>query len=149
MSCIICVFVIPGFYLGFYSIYNNLAGYQTNAISAITQFAFLNLDLGRVDWFLVLFEQVSTIITTAVYIYFSGVCFCKVFNIKREQVVEVIIGLALFLLDVFVFKEINTSALNFREITHYFCIFVNYLLPFALILTIKRKNLVKRRKAHV
>ncbi|MCR5553151.1 MAG: spore germination protein [bacterium] len=146
---VFCVFVIPGFYLGFYSIYNNLAGYQTNAISAITQFAFLNLDLGRVDWFLVLFEQVSTIISTAIYIYLAGVCFCRVFNIKKEQIVEFIIGLALFLLDVFVFKEINTSALNFREITHYFCIFVNYLLPFAIILTFKRKKQDKRSKAYV
>lgn len=127
---IIVLLIIPASYIVYYSIYNNLAGYQTNAISSLTQFSLLTLDIGRVDWFLVLFEQISTILSSSVFIFISATCLCKTFGIKKQTIPIILISIALFIIDVFVFVNMDLFIPRFREVVYMFCLFINYVLPF-------------------
>jgi|GEM_PF-6553726 len=125
----VLLLIVPLAYVAFYSLYNNLAGFQSSAISSLTQFSLLSLDIGRIDWFFVLFEQVSTILSASIYIYLAAECFSQVFAIKRPLFIITLIALVLFLADVFIFKNLTTSPLLFRQVFYVFALIWNYVLP--------------------
>lgn len=101
------VLVMSFAYVIFYGLYGTLSSEQTNAISAISQFSLLSLDIGRVDWFLVLFFEFSTFISSGIYIYASAKFFSDVFAKKHKNVIAVILVLLVFVLDIFVFKSVG------------------------------------------
>lgn len=117
----------------FYGIYNNLAGFQNNAASSLTQFSLLTLDIGRMDWFLVLFEQISTICSACVFVFMSASCFCSIFNIKKTGIPIIVITAALFLFDVLVFSDLSKSVPAFISLVYIFGIFMNYAFPFLMV----------------
>lgn len=119
---VVLIVIVPLFYWIFYARYQVLAGYQTNAISSLTQFSLLELDLGRIDWILVLLEQIATIICASLYILISGEKFSIVFNIKRKHLIMIIIAVLLFGLDIFVFRDLNSSAFAFMNMFYVFAI---------------------------
>lgn len=127
---VVVLIIIPVAYVVFYTIYNNLAGFQTNAISSLTQFSLLTLDIGRIDWFLVLFEQISTILASSIYILIASTCFCQAFSIKKPMIPIIIFATAIFVVDLFVFSNINTSMPQYRQFFYIYSMIVIYLLPF-------------------
>ncbi|MBQ7453365.1 MAG: GerAB/ArcD/ProY family transporter, partial [Clostridia bacterium] len=128
------VVIVPLCYAIYYAHYGNVAILQPNAISALTQFSLLRLDIGRVDWFLVLFEQISTIISASLYIFLAALFFCRCFKIQKTTIPAVVIAIAIYMLDVSIFVNINSSVFDFRKYTYIFMLAVNIIIPvFALI----------------
>ncbi len=130
---ILVLIIIPSAYVVFYSIYNNLAGFKTNAISSLTQFSLLTLDIGRVDWFLVLFEQISTILSSSVFVFITATCLCKTLGIKKQSILIILLSSALFIIDVFVFVNMDLFIPRFRKVVYIYCLFINYVLPFIFV----------------
>ena len=126
---VLAILVVPFSYAIFEALYENLSGFQTNAISSLTQFSLLSFDLGRWDWYFVLLEQISTIIAAAVFILAAGEAICLSFNIKKPGIVIAVIGGLLFTLDSSVFRDINASAYGYRELFYVFGAIVNYAFP--------------------
>ena len=128
----------------YYSLYGNVVGYQTNAISSLTQFSLLELDIGRVDYFLVLFEQISTIISASAYLYFASLCFCKAFNITKLVWVALVVGTINYLLDIFVFRNASSSAMGYRDVLYVFMLIINFVVPlifvFSSIIFMRKKK---------
>ena len=123
------VVIVPLCYAIYYSLYGNVAVLQPNAISTLTQFSLLRLDIGRVDWFLVLFEQIATLISASAYICISAFCFCYCFKIKKPAVLCVVFPIVIYLLDVTLFVNISSSVFLFREFTFVYILAVNILVP--------------------
>ncbi len=96
-------------YVIFYCINENLAVYQANALSAITQYSLIGLGVGRPDWFLVLFVFISTIIANSFYVYSYTLSFSEIFKIKRNYLLITIMVLVLFVVDNFLLKNIESS----------------------------------------
>ena len=124
-------------YMIFYGIYGNFTLYQNNMITDISEFSLLNLEIGRLDWFLMLGVQTSTIIACAVDIYLASYNFAKVFNIKKSYKITIFIVAIVYLLDVFVFKNITNSAVVVSLISRWVALAIQYILPiFILIVAI-------------
>lgn len=127
---VIMLVIGPLLYAVFYGIYNNLAGFQNNAASSLTQFSLLALDIGRVDWFLVLFEQISTIFSSSVFIFIGATCFCSAFGIKKITIPAIVLTVALFLVDILLFIDMSKAVPIFIETFDIFEIVMNCLFPF-------------------
>ena len=137
--------ITPLFCACFYGLYGNVVGYQTNAISSLTQFSLLELDIGRVDYFLVLFEQISTIVSASAYLYFASMCFCKAFNITKIVWVALVVGTINYLLDIFVFRNASSSAIGYRDVLYIFMLIINFAVP--LIFIISSAIFLRKKKA--
>lgn len=146
--CEIILIVIA--YIIFYGIYGNLTLYQNNMITDISEFSLLNLEIGRLDWFLMLGVQTSTIIACAVDIYLASYNFAKVFDIKKSYKVTIFAVAIVYLLDVFVFKNITNSAVVVSSISRWVALAVQYVLPiFILIVAVCYARKRNRGGEHV
>lgn len=144
------ILLITFTYMVFYGLYENLASDQNSLISSISQFALLGLDIGRVDWFLVLFFQISTILSSSCYLYLAGYCLFEVFSshkasqVSKEEkehkeakkllIILSVLVLAIYLLDVYLFKSNHEGVAIMANITKYFGVFMVILLPIILLI---------------
>jgi len=110
IALIVCDLLLTFGYVVFYGLYDTLAPEQTNFISSISQFSLLSLDIGRVDWFFVLFFEISTFISSAVYIYSASKCFCDLFGVQKERIFSIVLTLIVYVLDITVFKSVGRGA---------------------------------------
>ena len=134
ISFAVYVLVVSFTYMVFYGLYEHLSPDRNSLISSISQFALLDLDIGRVDWFLVLFFQIDTIIASAFYLYASGYAIAKVFNIKKYIYVLVPLVGALYFVDIFLFSSIQVVAKNIALVTRFLGLFMIFVLPFILLI---------------
>lgn len=119
-------------YVIFYGLYGILSSEQTNAISAISQFSLLSLDIGRVDWFLVLFFEISTFISSGVYVFGASKFLCEVFETKKQNLVSIMLVFAIYFLDIFVFKSVGKGVQELAMIVKYLYPLVVIFLPIVL-----------------
>lgn len=138
----ISVIIMTFGYVVFYGLYEVLAPEQTNAISSISQFALLNLDIGRVDWFLVLFFEMSTFISSGLYVFGASKCICEVFEIKKQKIVTIALPIIIYFLDIFVFKSVGRGASKFATIAKYFYPMIAIAFPVVLLVC----SFVSRKK---
>ena len=134
VSIVVSVALLSLGYAIFYGLYENLAPEQTNFISAISQFSLLNLDIGRIDWFLVLFFEMATFLSSGVYIYSAGRCFCELFNIENEKIVCIVITAIIYFVDITVFKSIGQGASKLTFFAKYAYPLVVVLFPILLLI---------------
>ena len=145
--CAVCL-IVPLCVAIYFSLYGNAVVYQTNAISSLTQFSLLEFDIGRADYFLVLFEQISTIISASAYLFFAAHCFCMAFNIKKLVWVALVVGTINYLLDVFVFRNASSSAMGYREVLYIFMLIINFVVPLVFaICSLKQRH--KKKATYV
>lgn len=149
IALMVCDLLLTFGYVVFYGLYDTLSPEQTNFISSISQFSLLSLDIGRVDWFFVLLFEISTFISSAVYIYCAGKCFCDVLNIKKERVVCIVITLIVYVLDITVFKSVGRGASKlayFAKYTYPVIVVAFPIMIFISALVAKHKDKLKLEK---
>jgi len=126
------LFVIFAF-ITYYGIYQEVTPLKRNWLTKVSQFALLSLDIGRLDWFLILFAELATIITSGIFVYCSSYCFRKVFNCKKMNLITYIILLVLYLNTNYF---VSSKLIIFKFLISYGAIFgavVQYVIPIILL----------------
>jgi len=136
------VVLISFSYAVFYGLYENLSTNQNNLISAISQFSLVGLDIGRVDWFLVLFFQISTLISSSVYLFLTSECIKEVFGLKKNTFICFILAAIVYSMDILIFKSVQAGAGIVAEVSQYFSLFMIIGFPIIMFISV----LVKEKK---
>ncbi len=150
VAILVATLVLTFAYMVFYGLYQEISGEQNSLISAISQFALLGLDIGRVDWFLVLFFQFAAVISSSTYLLLASKCFLAVFlgeekasdkaDIKRKKLVCFYVVLTLltaliYFLDIFIFKSNQEGVALMASFTKWLGVAVVFVLPVILLIT--------------
>ena len=121
----------------FYGIYEYITPLKRNWLTKVSQFALLSLDIGRLDWFLILFGEIATILTAGIFVFASASCIKNVTGIKKINFIIYSLLLVLYLnTNVFVKSKLDI----FRFLISFgagFGIFVQYILPLFLLVVAK------------
>ena len=136
-------------YVVFYSLYQNVAGLQIHALSSITQFSLLGLDIGRIDWFLVLLSTFSTVLAAACYMYFAVDCMRNCLGLQASKygfLVTYILVLGVWALDIFVFNKIENFFIMVSTWLKYIVLFTVYVVPILICVAIYYNVRKQRRK---
>ena len=131
----ICVIVISFAYIVFYGLYEHLSPSQNSLISSISQFSLLNLEIGRIDWFFVLFFQIGTVVASGVYLHLASQSFQEVFGIKDKKYIVLVLVALIYIADIFVFKSIQEGVSIIAFISKYFAISMILFMPIILLIT--------------
>ena len=132
-------------YVVFYGLYENLSPDKANFISMISQFSLLNVDVGRIDWFFILFYQFGQFICIGLYLCLATKCFSDVFGIKNRVIMSFIVVFAIYLLDVLLFKTVGEGVSEVSTIIKYVHPIVVIGLPiFFIIIAFVAKNQDKK-----
>ena len=139
------LFVIFAF-ITYYGIYQEVTPLKRNWLTKVSQFALLSLDIGRLDWFLILFGELATIITAGVFVYCSAYCFQEVFQTKKiNYIIYIILGILYLNTNFFV----KGKLVIFRFIISIGAIYgmiIQYVLPIILLIIAHKYNRSKNPK---
>ena len=142
----ITVLLISFAYVVYYGLYENLSINQNSLISSISQFSLLALDIGRIDWFLVLFFQISTVISSSVYIFATAYCLKKIFGLKDSILTSFIIASIIYLLDILIFKSVQAGASIVASASKYYALFMIIVFPIIMYITVVISNHKKNKQ---
>lgn len=130
------VVLISFSYAVFYGLYENLSTNQNSLISAISQFSLIGLDIGRVDWFLVLFFQICALISSSLYLFLTSDCIKEIFGLKKNIITCFILATIVYLLDIVIFKSVQAGAGIVAEVSQYFSLFMIIGFPIIMFITV-------------
>ncbi len=131
------IFVIAFYiiaYVAFYCLYTVLAGSQTSLLSSISAFSLLHISVGRLDWFLVLFSQIASVLSLSTYTYCLSSSINEVFNKKHYGICVFLSVIAIYLTDFLLYNHHSTNANNYLVSTGIFAIIIQTLIPIICII---------------
>lgn len=133
----------------FVGIYDKTAPLAPGLISVISEQSLLDLSLGRVDWFLILFTEMGAILACSVNLYFANLCLHVALPKAKPIYLKLFNAIVLYVLDIFLLVDLNKKIDFFCGIMSNVTILViavTMLILFILALSGKFKNLQKGRE---
>ena len=93
-------------YIEFFGIYKDYSPLKPSLISVLSEQSMLGVNIGRIDWFFILFTEIGTILSSAACLYFSKQSIKQIFpKLKNYQI---LLGLVAVLYFVDVFYLVDT-----------------------------------------
>lgn len=105
LSYAIAIIFITFLVITFGGVYGEYASTQSGMISSITEQSMLGLNIGRVDWFLILIAEIGTILSCSVCIYFANKTLSAVFTKIKPLYLAILIAVAFYIMNVFVLLD--------------------------------------------
>ena len=113
----------------FIGIYDKVAPLAPGLISVISEQSLLDLSIGRLDWFLILFTEIGAILTCALNLYFANMCLHSAFPKAKTFYLKIFNIIVLYFLDIFVLVDLNAKI-------RFFCGFMCYVTNVVSVVTI-------------
>lgn len=101
ISIVFIVFLV----ITFGGVYGDYAAMQSGMISTISEQSMLGLNIGRIDWLLILIAEISTILSCSVCIYFSNKNLCATFAKIKPIYLAIVIAVMFYVMNVFVLVD--------------------------------------------
>lgn len=89
----------------FGGVYGEYASVQSGMISSISEQSMLGINIGRVDWLLILIAEISTILSCSVCIYFANKTLCSTFTKIKPIYLSIAIAVMFYVMNVFVLVD--------------------------------------------
>ncbi len=102
----------------FNGIYKAYAPVQAGLISVLSEHSMLGINIGRVDWFLILLTEIGAILGCGVSLYFATKCASTAFTKIKPIYLELVIAGIIYYFDIFVLVDIEAKKeffLNFAS----------------------------------
>ena len=125
----------------FFGMYGDYSAAQSGLISVLSSQALLGLNIGRVDWFLILFAEIGAVLTCSVYLYYSCLCAESTFPKIKSFSIKGLIVLLLYIFDVFYFVDMSAKLKFFSgALRHVVFVFQLLIIAVMVVLSFRQKN---------
>ena len=122
------------------------AAVEPGMISVISEPAILGLNLGRFDWFLILFSEIGAVLSCSVYIFFSKKALCDALPKVKPIFIEIILAIIMYYFDVFYFSDINAKIQFYFHFMNYFSIAFELIVILFFVIWLNYKKIYKNQK---
>lgn len=102
---ILAITFVTLLWVEFGGIYESYSALKPSLITTITEQSLLDLNIGRIDWFLILFTQFGTILSIGVFVYFAKKCLQFVFPKVKGSILLLIVIIMLYIFNAFVLVD--------------------------------------------
>ncbi len=106
-------------YVEFYSIYVSYSSMQPSMISTLSEQSMLGVDIGRIDWFLILLSEIGTILCSGVCLYFAKKSLHSVIPKIGEGYILAALMLILYLLDILLLVDFRIKMIVYIDCLKY------------------------------
>lgn len=118
----------------FYGMFGEYSVVQSGLVSVLSSQALLGLNIGRIDWFLILFVEMGAILTCSVYLFYSNECLKFALPKVQEFTLSLIVIAILYLADVFYFKDMSVKISFFQGWASWICFGLQILILISLLI---------------
>lgn len=140
---IVCSTIVVVGAIIFYTINDNLSGYQNNALSSMAEYTLVGLGIGRPDWFLVLFANISGIITAALSLWIVAQSICRMCKIKLTYLVATGVCVLVYLWDWLVYQNLELGLILTKDYASYYIVGFSIILPVFVMLLCRKTRRCK------
>ncbi|MBQ8451633.1 MAG: GerAB/ArcD/ProY family transporter [Clostridia bacterium] len=113
LSYVFSMVIVVGLYIIFFGIYKSESAIQSSLISEISEQSMLGADIGRIDWFLILFTQIGSIICTGLCMCMAVNSFTNAFQKANKNIVLLVILIAVYFLDLYFLNDTHSKMMFF------------------------------------
>ena len=134
-------------FIEFYGIYEGYTPMKPSLISVLSEQSMLGVNIGRVDWFFILFAEIGTILSAGACLYFSKQSLCLVFPKLKSRHACILLTAVIYFIDIFYLVDIFKQEELFSKILPVAMLVVKLsAFIILLIISIFRKNKEKNGK---
>lgn len=134
ISFLVTGLIIILIYAIFYGIYGNMSESQIHGLSDLTQFTLIGFGVGRLDWFFVLFVFISTILSTALFVWIVLYNFTLLAGLKLNYTLSIIAVILLYIFEYHIFSDIEAIFKFESGWFRFYSLFVHIVTPFFLLI---------------
>lgn len=102
-------------FVEFYGIYQNYTAMKPSLISVLSEQSMLGVNIGRIDWFFILFTEIGTILSAGACLYFAKKCLSFVFPKIKEHWILLFLTVVVYFVDIFYLVDVHTQKQLFME----------------------------------
>lgn len=138
------------FILSFEGRYLNVTPLQPSVISVISEQALLGIDIGRIDWFLILIAEIGAVICSGACLCISKNALSVVFKKVNKNYFLFILIIILYFIDVEYLVDLNVKKDFFFNLSANFSIYIKAIVSFLILIkiinSVKNDNLGKQNQ---
>lgn len=141
LTYVIAMVFVISMVIVFTGIYLSYSPMQPSLVSVLSEQSMLGVDIGRIDWFLILLSEIGTILSSGVCLYFAKKCIHGAMPKIKQGYILAVLMLALYLLDVLLLVDLRMKLIVYMGILSYFGLAIKIIvLIVGVILAICAKN---------
>lgn len=133
-------------YIEFLGIYKAYAPLKPSLISVLSEQSMLGINIGRLDWFLILATEIGTILSCAVFLYYAKLCSEFIFPKAKKSVVLLVLSSVLYLTDILYLVDTHKKEFLFLNYISYLSLGVKILSLLVLLLYVAGLSLKAKQK---
>ena len=103
-------------YIEFFGIYQDYTPMKPSLISVLSEQSMLGVNIGRIDWFFILFTEIGTILSAGVCLYFANKSLSFAFPKIKKTYLLIVLTAAIYFIDIFYLVDIHTQKELFIDI---------------------------------
>ncbi len=128
-------------YIEFYGIYEGYTPMKPSLISVLSEQSMLGVNIGRIDWFFILFAEIGTILSAGACLYFAKQSLCFAFPKLKSRYACILLTVVIYFVDIFYLVDIFKQEELFSKILPVAMLIVKFTVFIILLLiAIFRKN---------
>ncbi len=128
-------------YIEFAGIYLSYAPMQANLISVLSEQSMLGVNIGRIDWFLILMSEIGTILCSGLCMFYAKKFASKVFTKVNHNIIIIVLMLILYLLDVLLLVDTHIKEIIFVDNISYISVALKVIFVIScIVIGFKSKN---------
>ena len=140
LTHLICALLVVFGTATFYAVNEYMVGFQSNGLTALTEYSLIKLGIGRPDWFLVLFVNIANIIVASLLLYIVAESFSKIINKKVNYFVSAGVMFTVYLWDEFFYRNLEITIMFTTKYANFYMWAFALIIPFVLLVMPKRSG---------
>ncbi len=138
-------------FVEFFGIYQDYTPMKPSLISVLSEQSMLGVNIGRVDWFFILFAEIGTILSAGACLFFAKKSLSLAFPKIKELWVLIFLIVVIYFVDIFYLVDVHTQKQLFIDFMKYVSLAVKILtaLMLAVWCIIKPKKSQKNTEENV
>ena len=106
-------------FVEFFGIYQSYTPMKPSLISVLSEQSMLGVNIGRIDWFFILFTEIGTILSSGAFLYFASKCLNFVFPKVKRKYLLVALTIAIYFIDIVYLVDLHAQKQLFIETAKY------------------------------
>ena len=132
-------------YIEFVGIYKAYSPLKPSLISVISEQSMLGINIGRIDWFLILATEIGTILSCAVCLFYAKLCASFIFPKVKKSHLLIFLSVVLYLIDILYLVDTHKKEFLFLNYITYLSLGVKIVSLIVLIFYVMSKKINKQK----
>lgn len=133
LTYVVSMIFVSFLFVTFFGVYQSYTPMKPSLISVLSEQSMLGVNIGRIDWFFILFTEMGTILSAGACLFFAKKSLSLAFPKFKENLILTALIVLIYFVDIFYLVDVHTQKQLFMQILPYLTLAVKIVSVFALL----------------